>query len=445
MHKWRGDPFADPTFGTMTFLHQFPFPARLAITAAAPALIALVVLGTADHAAAQLPGDTPTTGTTFAASDFQVRFLKPDGDDWVPMNKTDADYYFNNAHCQCDSPLQIEIVLTPAGRGKAQSVADVTTLTLRAGAQISCLCEEGQTCDTNLCTDLGSGRVKDLLNEGFVFETTVQTLFKANHPSLRRNSSDTATAICDRGKGDNQSLYLWSDYGADESGFEITDGMTTVIPLEGQPLSPPVGVKVTAGNEALEVEWSELDLDTGLQGYVVFCARAGDVPVFAPGTITARFDTPKSICPSGVVPTPAALTTATAQTVVTPDAPLPVDGQKGAAPAPFLNPDPAFACTKILTGQTKARIHRLQNGIPYVVGVASVDDFGNVSPMPEVVLQAPIPTQDFYRTYREAGGDAMGGFCAAAPGSAESRPAWTFLALALAALAWRRRQPRRRP
>jgi len=51
------------------------------------------------------------------------------------------------------------------------------------------------------------------------------------------------------------------------------------------------------------------------------------------------------------------------------------------APSSFQNLDPNELCSDLLpTTQSSARIGILQNGIPYTVGVASVDTSGNASP-----------------------------------------------------------------
>jgi hypothetical protein len=75
--------------------------------------------------------------------------------------------------------------------------------------------------------------------------------------------------------------------------------------------------------------------------------------------------------------------------------------------------------------------------------VAAVDNSGNPSAITSAVLQTPIPTRDFYRGYREAGGQAEGGFCAYGrghPGAAGG--AVVGVALALAARRKRRRDRR---
>jgi hypothetical protein len=61
-----------------------------------------------------------------------------------------------------------------------------------------------------------------------------------------------------------------------------------------------------------------------------------------------------------------------------------------------------------------ARLRILQNGIPYTVGVAAVDNSGNISPITNAFVQRPVPTIDFYQEYRDAGGQSPGGYCSLA-------------------------------
>jgi hypothetical protein len=59
----------------------------------------------------------------------------------------------------------------------------------------------------------------------------------------------------------------------------------------------------------------------------------------------------------------------------------------------------------------------LVNGTSYVIGVAGVDDLGNVGELSELYCATPVPVDDFFETYRSAGGKGGGGFCAFARGS----------------------------
>jgi hypothetical protein len=193
---------------------------------------------------------------------------------------------------------------------------------------------------------------------------------------------------------------------------------------------------VQPGGEALELSWDQLtgipDFSGG--GYLVFCARGGELPVFSPSFYNNQYTS----CPTG----------GAAATVGGPDAGLeqaPIEsaepnGTRVVPPPVFTTLDPAYQCSELLTSQTSVRIRGLQNGIPYVVGVAAVDKVGNASPITDAYLQFPIATADFYRGYRAAGGSADGGYCAVAP---RARMGLPLLVLAAAlALSWRARRRR---
>jgi hypothetical protein len=67
-----------------------------------------------------------------------------------------------------------------------------------------------------------------------------------------------------------------------------------------------------------------------------------------------------------------------------------------------------------ITGESSSSytIAGLVNGVWYNVVVASVDGSGNVGPPSPEVCDYPAPVSDFWKTYRTAGGQAGGGFCA---------------------------------
>jgi hypothetical protein len=73
-------------------------------------------------------------------------------------------------------------------------------------------------------------------------------------------------------------------------------------------------------------------------------------------------------------------------------------------------------------------ITQLQNGVTYNVVVAGVDGSGNVGPQSDVHCDSPAPVDDFWKTYRQAGGQAGGGFCAL---EAVGEPASSFAGMAI--------------
>jgi hypothetical protein len=84
-------------------------------------------------------------------------------------------------------------------------------------------------------------------------------------------------------------------------------------------------------------------------------------------------------------------------------------------PSPGLvqpNPPARYRCGSASAGATQGEATGLQNGLNYAVAVATVDTLGNVGPLSEIECGTPRPVTDFFEAYRDAGGDAGGGFCA---------------------------------
>jgi MYXO-CTERM domain-containing protein len=270
------------------------------------------------------------------------------------------------------------------------------------------------------CTDLGSGRLADLVAKGTTVDTTVGDLFRA--PNVTNGASCNVQF--------NQNIWLMVDQSEDglpDAAFADASAPKLAIHLDGQGPPPPTDIKVTPGNEALSVSWTNGGLVDDQNGYVVFCSRA-DLPVFSPSFYnTDQFATEKTACHMATTPTKSALTVAATAAAASSATVIP-------APDAFQQPNPDFVCSSLITTGTDFRIKGLQNGIPYVVGVAAVDAAGNASPASTALVQAPVPTVGFYDAYRAAGGQASG--CSYGGGSAGGA---ALLVLALG-LGWRRRR-----
>jgi hypothetical protein len=87
----------------------------------------------------------------------------------------------------------------------------------------------------------------------------------------------------------------------------------------------------------------------------------------------------------------------------------------------------------------------LQNGRNYNVVVAAVDGMGNVGPASQLVCDQPAPVNDFWTTYRQAGGRAGGGlFPLEAVGQPVQSAAGIAMVVGTGLMALRRRRKRRR-
>ncbi|MEZ4373043.1 MAG: hypothetical protein R3B07_19630 [Polyangiaceae bacterium] len=87
---------------------------------------------------------------------------------------------------------------------------------------------------------------------------------------------------------------------------------------------------------------------------------------------------------------------------------------------------------------TSGTVKGLLNGTKYTIGVAAVDNLGNVGTLSELACDTPEPVDDFYEVYRRAGGKGGNGYCSINQSSA---PGMLGLVLAaMGALVLRRRR-----
>jgi hypothetical protein len=359
---------------------------------------------------------TDPTATQWAATDFLIRVLKRDGDKFVYIPENEAQLeFFNKARCLCEEAVQISVDLSPTGVAKRSLITE-GNVRLMVGPD-SCVDAAPDVRNAAGCIELGQRKLGDLGANGWIQETTVKALFDA-----RPNASG-----CDVQVEQHVWLFLTTN---NKTTPDLTGNAAPnlALSLDGQPPEAPADIKVTGGNEALNVSWTRQSGQSGFNGYVVFCARGGTLPVFNPSFYDShQFSSPGTACPDKVF--------AMAPLVTFADT-----GSTGTAVAPpiaFRTLDPAFTCSGLLTTAGEARISILENKVPYVVGVTAIDNHGNPSPIEVAYLQTPIPTRDFYQGYRDAGGTAEGGYCAYGPG----RPGWFAIAgVALALVLWRRRR-----
>jgi hypothetical protein len=83
--------------------------------------------------------------------------------------------------------------------------------------------------------------------------------------------------------------------------------------------------------------------------------------------------------------------------------------------------------------------------VNYNLVVAAVDGYGNIGPPSGEVCGKPEPIDDFWKIYRQDGGNAGGGLCALeAVGARASSTAGILLVVGTSALLARRRTARRR-
>lgn len=368
-----------------------------------------VTLALVPAARAQNTNPTPTAAA-FTKDDFEIRLeRKDDNDKWIFPTAIEAQYFFNNARCECDTPVALRIDMKSTGVQKQLAANKDGTVLLYSGPAncVESTSDKRPRVSNGMmegCTLLATLPTLPNLAKSFhEVETTVGKMFASGNPPTGKGCAAHFT----------QSVWLWVDsdrVGNPDSGIAGSGAPSLAIDYDGEAPAEPANVTVSPGNEALTVKWTRSTVASDQVGSLVFCSRAG-LPVFNPSYFTdGDYQSRKTACPKKVFPTTAADTMA------------------------FGALDPAFLCSNQLTNSNEWRIKGLQNGILYQVGVAAVDFHGNASPLENVLVQAPVPTVDFYDAYRAAGGEASG--CSYG-GRASSGGAAVLLMLGLL---WRRRR-----
>jgi hypothetical protein len=326
---------------------------------------------------------------TLSANDFVVGLQATLG---VNLSAFDAARFFNLARYQCEEPAYFFVGLQPSGISKRAAVLasiseyDVASIAIWLGTD----CASPLNQATGSCRQVGHERLSTFVNQGswtIVFDARLVGAFQ----------------------GSVLPLTVVIDYDGDGTA-DLTVDSSLFIDLEPPPA--PASATVTAGNQAIVVQWDRVDtsLITDLAGYQVLCSRADQYQVFkesatdgggAAGQFSAAFDT----CP---------------------------DTHTGAAGVEAL--DPTFVCSPLLSPFTTSyRIEVLQNDITYAAAVVAVDKSGNPSTQPPVLFGTPA---------RNAPG-ADTGFCSVSPGTAKwesTGPVLTALGALMAAIGLRRRR-----
>lgn len=345
----------------------------------------------------------PAQAQLLTKDDFAISVQVRDGSSWDYLGTNDAPYFFNRARCDCQTPIRVVASLSATGIAKR---AAITQGSLRMYVGPDCLDTVNTTARDARCELLGSETaLTSFASSGLPVETSVDHFV-----------TPKTGAGCDP-KLTVQTVWLFVDFEPDMTPDLIGSAAPTLaVNVDTQPPAAPSVKDVKGGNEALIVEWSASATVMDMAGYTIFCARGEDIPVFKSGTFERAYMSKATLCPTGAVGAPGEQALGTASGGA-------ADGGTDAATgdvAPSFpafgklkDLDPAYLCAGLLSATTTSRrISVLQNGIPYLVGVAAIDKSGNASPLSAVYLQSPVPSRDFYKGYcRERRGTGAAADC----------------------------------
>jgi len=386
------------------------FRSLLAFTLASCALLS------ARQASAQTGGTTTSAGgasgtTTLVVGDFSYYFEKYVNGQWVQMNSQDQQYFFNRARCECDTAKEAEVkILIVANSGTYQKISAAlrNTLISTDGSGRLYASANGINCLSPTSYIGGvSGSCTNLLDPGtYAADFKMSTFLSQNRwespafpvawlfNSLTSTCGGTSGNSCDATtncatQGSNATIYFWAQT-TTNAYPDFSDAAFGTVSLVGTVSASPDTISAEGGNEALNVSWTwpagTTPSATSFSGVQLFCQRGADLQVFKDGWFSPSFKTASSLCGA--------------------------DAPASSSSGPFAGLNPLYLCSGLIpAGTTSHRISGLQNGIPYGVGIAAVDRFGNVGDVVGPVYATPIPTVDFYTNYRDDHGAATGGFC----------------------------------
>jgi MYXO-CTERM domain-containing protein len=202
--------------------------------------------------------------------------------------------------------------------------------------------------------------------------------------------------------------------------------------------NPPATVTMGIADSELHLHWSSV-LDSDRAGFNIYCEPAG-APIDA-----GVSDSGVQIATGGAATGGAASGTGgdlgTGGTTSTLDAGVEnlncpsANIQQGLPPSVGISPK---GSASTITA-TDAYAHGVSNGTSYACAISVTDVMQNDGPLSTVVCGTPKPVDDFYTSYRKAGGKAGGGFCSIRKPGVGVGPMIALASLAMLALRRRRR------
>ncbi len=266
----------------------------------AASVVAALALFASGRAHAQLlgtGGTTITTGTggntgtsTFSASDFFVGVQQTQG---VNLSAFDVARFFNQAHCNCSTPVYLFIAIQPQSVGKRTTVTNVQgNISVVLGNGCSTLVNESIV----NCVVLAQEPTLTFLNDtSYTIKTDARTLstypepdscittFDAGATSIDGGTSvtGTSTGACSATGQFDQAINVLIDFNGDNSP-DVSGGLSSSLLIDLSPPPPPTNVTIQGGDEALIMKWTDVDtsLTTDLLGYQILCSRADQYQVF---------------------------------------------------------------------------------------------------------------------------------------------------------------------
>ena len=361
-------------------------------------LLGALALCAAGDALAQTGTGGTTGSAALSTSDFTffLEYYDPGLKQWTQMNSTQQQFFFNRARCECDGDTTnwsgyFKIAIQPGSNTSSKVAAllalnqlSVGSARLYAGGNVVNCLDPNNVLAPSFCLNLIEPGNQAAGIDGGITAVASLRVWESNpipaawlfnstaSPACTSATACDSTANCGTVTPITATIYIW----VQTTALQTPDisNLSFNVNLVGQVSFAPTDVTVQGGNEALAVSWDwPTDLNPSanptFMGVQLFCVRGQNNQVFRSGTFGAAYMTSATLC-SATVPPPSSA-------------------------GGFAQLDPSYLCSGLLpTTATSYRITGLQNGIPYGVGVAAVDKYGNLSSVSDTVYASPIPSTE---------------------------------------------------
>jgi hypothetical protein len=378
-------------------------------------VVLALVLGAASvsHAEGMLPG-----GATLK---FNKLLLHEDNSPDLAEPKVQPDslwLYFNLAHCVCS---QFNAASPIDGFNEGTFDYEVTAENLTTPIDKTAEVWVGTGCNTDMTTQRDADCTK------ITTTSTISAIEAAGttnvdipiHLFMTPKASDRAMGGCIPRK---LSATTWLMVDTDANGtFDYSESTPIETDSEAPPL--PTEFKAIGAEAAIEISWTPPTDVSDVAYYQALCASGtnADTPAKSSG-LTARFQTPQSLCGGSKFPNGAqqtiSLMPSEISSVTDPDA-----GVDSLSLGELANLNPAFICGESTTQTaTSMRIEGLKNGTPYTVVLLAIDKYGNASGTYFTSRLTPVPATDFWEDLQDQGSGVEGGFCLVAQAYGDDNP-----------------------
>jgi len=334
-----------------------------------------------------------------SAVTIQIGNRTADGYDIDLVPTTEKPKMFNRANCECNVARTVKVTISGAS-----SYDGTTNVYYYIGAN----CSDTTSRQTS-CRQIEVHKLSEYFNRSVLTDITgreviAPTTLTCTPPSGAKSGANT--------------FFVFIDWDGNQSFDKDNDTIAELeIDYDVEPPDVVRDVKVTAGEESLNVSWT-VPSDTDIESLQVLCSR-GTLPVFPQGTYKPAYQAPTTVCPSGGdggvrdgglddagIEDAGQLDSGTRDASVQEDAGAGLDASTASDGGVITgvptfeglaNLDPAYLCSPSLGATTSGtRIATLQNGVTYYVTVVAVDKAGNASQAVAMVAGVQTEVLDFW-------------------------------------------------